>query len=501
MPWNIITNYLSQGWAAFIAFAFIPIYVAYLGLDAYGLIGLFTTLQIWFGLLDLGMSPALGREAARYTAGERSISSYMTLMRTIEVLMVFIAAVIFMVFFYAAEWGSENWFNSTEIKTDSVSVALKVMGFVIAIRFLENIYRSTLLGLQKQVIFNLVFVASATVRAVGAWCVLRFIDASIINFFLWQGIVSVVTLLVLLAVTYYHLKPAHAQFSLSSLKGIGGFAGGMILISITSLMLTQFDKLILSGYLPLDEYGGYMLAVSIAALMFLLITPITQAFYPRFCELVAQKKETDLAKNFHTACQLVMVLTSSLAAVLVLNADIFLSVWLSEVDIPIKTSQVLIILLIGNFVNGLLWVPYHTQLAYAWTSLPILGNVFGILVYFSMIYYALPNYGVLGVAYSWLVLALLLFFGTSWLTFRKILKNEKYDFYINGVLKLAIVAFVIAFICKWFWGILIGQYEWIYLAASLATTLVPTILAADRLKDVRSTVLRVINSYRMKMLG
>lgn len=105
MPWNIITNYLSQGWAAFIAFAFIPIYVAYLGLDAYGLIGLFTTLQIWFGLLDLGMSPALGREAARYTAGERSISSYMTLMRTIEVLMVFIAAVIFMVFFLCCGMG------------------------------------------------------------------------------------------------------------------------------------------------------------------------------------------------------------------------------------------------------------------------------------------------------------------------------------------------------------------------------------------------------------
>jgi hypothetical protein len=49
--------------------AFIPLYIKYHGIEAYGLIGLFALLQAWLGLLDMGMTPILGREMARFTGG------------------------------------------------------------------------------------------------------------------------------------------------------------------------------------------------------------------------------------------------------------------------------------------------------------------------------------------------------------------------------------------------------------------------------------------------
>jgi O-antigen/teichoic acid export membrane protein len=49
--------------------AFIPLYIKYLGIEAYGLIGVYAILQAWLGLLDMGMRPALGREMARFTSG------------------------------------------------------------------------------------------------------------------------------------------------------------------------------------------------------------------------------------------------------------------------------------------------------------------------------------------------------------------------------------------------------------------------------------------------
>ena len=42
---NVVANYLGQGWSALMGLAFIPLYIRYLGMEAYGLIGVFAVLQ------------------------------------------------------------------------------------------------------------------------------------------------------------------------------------------------------------------------------------------------------------------------------------------------------------------------------------------------------------------------------------------------------------------------------------------------------------------------
>ena len=61
---NIYFNYASQAYVALVGIAMVPLYLKYLGLEAYGLIGFFATAQAWIQLLDFGLSPTLGREAA-----------------------------------------------------------------------------------------------------------------------------------------------------------------------------------------------------------------------------------------------------------------------------------------------------------------------------------------------------------------------------------------------------------------------------------------------------
>ena len=58
---NIIANYLGQAWGALMGLAFVPFYIRYLGVEAYGLIGIFLLLQTLLSLLDLGLAPALSR--------------------------------------------------------------------------------------------------------------------------------------------------------------------------------------------------------------------------------------------------------------------------------------------------------------------------------------------------------------------------------------------------------------------------------------------------------
>ena len=65
----MIANYLGQGWAALMGIAFVPLYVKVLGVESYGLVGVFAVLQASLMLLDLGLTPTLSREMARLRTG------------------------------------------------------------------------------------------------------------------------------------------------------------------------------------------------------------------------------------------------------------------------------------------------------------------------------------------------------------------------------------------------------------------------------------------------
>ncbi|HEY4544779.1 MAG TPA: oligosaccharide flippase family protein, partial [Tissierellaceae bacterium] len=65
---NIIANYISQIYVALIGIVILPLYIKYMGAEAYGLIGFFTMMQSIFMLLDLGLTPTISRETARYQA-------------------------------------------------------------------------------------------------------------------------------------------------------------------------------------------------------------------------------------------------------------------------------------------------------------------------------------------------------------------------------------------------------------------------------------------------
>ncbi len=69
VKYNIVANYLGQIWVGLIALVFIPLYIDYLGIEAYGLIALFAVMQSMFVLLDAGMTPTLNREMAKFNAG------------------------------------------------------------------------------------------------------------------------------------------------------------------------------------------------------------------------------------------------------------------------------------------------------------------------------------------------------------------------------------------------------------------------------------------------
>ncbi len=61
---NIAANVAGSAWSAIAGLIFAPIYIHYLGVEAYGVIGVFISLQAVLSILDMGLATTLNREMA-----------------------------------------------------------------------------------------------------------------------------------------------------------------------------------------------------------------------------------------------------------------------------------------------------------------------------------------------------------------------------------------------------------------------------------------------------
>ena len=65
---NFLMGLTSSIWVAALGFLVVPLYLRYLGIGAYGLIGFFATMQAILSLVDFGIVPTINREVARSKA-------------------------------------------------------------------------------------------------------------------------------------------------------------------------------------------------------------------------------------------------------------------------------------------------------------------------------------------------------------------------------------------------------------------------------------------------
>src|SRR2546430_8761870 len=213
-----------------------------------------------------------------------------------------------------------------------VARAIALMGAVIALRFIEAIYVSSLVGLQRQQLEAAVTSTLATVRGVGAVAVLAWISPTITAYFLWQLGISIVTVAIF-AVLVHHVLPRGARpsrFSWNPLLAIWRFAAGMTVITLLAILLTQIDKILMTRLLSLQAFGYYALAAVVANALGMVTAPISAAFYPRFTELATLGEDQPLRTLYHKGSQMVAVLTGSAAVILILFARKVLLLWTTK---------------------------------------------------------------------------------------------------------------------------------------------------------------------------
>jgi O-antigen/teichoic acid export membrane protein len=432
---NVIANYVGSLWIALMAVIFVPLYIRFMGIEAYGLVGFFATLLSVFAVLDMGLSSTLNRELARLTSDNGSERQMQNLVRTLAVIYWAVAVFLVIIVVALSTYISQRWVKAENLSPATVQQAVILMGIAIGLQWPVGFYSGGLMGLQRQVLLNIINVAIATLRGIGAILILWLISPTIQAYFLWQILVSGLQTLLLWGALWRGIPLTREKpgFQLSVLKGVWRFAAGMVGISILATLLTQTDKIILSRMLSLEMFGYYSLSGMVAMSLYRLIGPIFTGVYPRLTQLVAVNDKAALKTLYHSSCQVMSVMILSAAMVLAFFSKSILLVWTQNPVTADQTHVLVSLLVIGTALNGLMSLPYALQLAHGWTRLSFYVNLVSVLVLVPLIFFMTKHFGAIGAALVWVLLNTGYVLIDIQLMHRRILPDEKWHWYCQDV--------------------------------------------------------------------
>lgn len=400
---DILANLLGKGWVALISVLFVPYFLRFLGIEAYGLVGFFITLQTVLLLVDFGFSTTLNRELS--AAGGAAISSEATsLAVSLERVFAGFALLIALVVLFAAPWLVSHWVVLDRLSPTSVEHALQLMGVAIALQLPFMLYAGGLTGLARQPYLNVILASCATLRFGGALLVLM-VAPKIEAFFAWQ--IAAVALQTLWARWIFFRtlrgRSAPPHHVTGALQKHVGFAAGVGMTAALGVVLTQLDKLMLSKLLTLGEYGYYTLAWTLSAMLFMLAGPIVTAFFPRLSAEVA-RDGGDPAGHYHAGCQLLSAVVMPAGALLMLFPAEVLMLWIGDSAVAQHVNGLVVLLSFGTLLNTLAQLPHALQLAFGLPHFGLYANVLSVALAAPALYFGVGQAGVQGAAWVWVAL-------------------------------------------------------------------------------------------------
>jgi O-antigen/teichoic acid export membrane protein len=413
----------SSFWTALVGLAVVPLYIEYLGIDAFGLIGFFATTQAMLSLLDIGLAATLNREIARCSASG-DMCNGRNLLHTLAIIYGATAAILALLIITLAPLIANYWLHSQKISQDTLTHTVALIGFVIACRWPISLYTGALMGMQRLEIIAYITITMVTIGNLGAVTILASVSPTIEAFFIWQAAIALLHVAILRSVAWRVVgRNETHNFDYIGLRRVWRYTLGMSGVAVSGVILMQLDKVILSKMLSLDEFGRYTLAGTVASGLYVLLTPLFNSIYPRMSELVAIDDTDKLIDLYRTGTRIFLAFFFPTAITAAIFANDLLYLWTGNEKLSTSTAPTVSLLLIGTALNGVMHFPYALQLAYGATRIAIGINLTLIIITVPITIILTKYYGAVGGAAGWAILNFIYVLVGTYLTHCSLLKG------------------------------------------------------------------------------
>jgi O-antigen/teichoic acid export membrane protein len=453
---NTIANYAGNVFTALIAFIFIPVYIRYLGIGSYGVIGFFTSLYVFLSFLDLGIGMAINREMSRYYQDPSKADYLRKLSHSLQVIYWAIGLLVGIFLYVLSPFLASNWFAGNEMSASTLYAAFTVLALTIAVRWPYSLYSSGIRGMQHQVVLNVHDLFWAVVKNVGSWLVLKYYRADL-NVFLWyQCLVSFLQTAGTFGILWYYMPAAEGRkrfiFDKEALKNIGRYAAGMGVAYLLASILMQLDKILVSKLVKPSQFGYYMVATNLATLVYNASLPMYMSIFPHFARLVHQQETEQLKKDFHFYSKLLATILLPFSAIIFFAAEEVLWLWTKDRTLAYATAPILQIMIVGTTLNALV-MPVHTLLlAFNRVRFMLFSNLTACIMMVPLTLVLVNFYGVKGGALCIAILYLGFFTLQVIMILRNVgFKREIFNWYTRDILLCWLAVSTVTFLSTRYW--------------------------------------------------
>lgn len=433
---GIAANILANVLIAVIFFVSVPLFIRYLGVEGYGLVGFFIFAQSLVTVLDLGLMTMLTREFAVLSGDKNSDGrNSRDLLRTSEV--IYWSAAVVAGLIWTASAGLLTWFVNPEgIDSTTLYHCFLLMGATFALQFPVSLYTGVLFGLQRQVAISVVSVTLAVFRNLGAVAALHFYSSTPQTFFAWQLIAALlhVPVLVWLVRSALPKFSGSPRFRTAMLTEKWRLVAGIGLITLALTILANQDKFIVARLISLSDFGYYALAAVVANGLHWLVQPIFKAMLPRLSQLAARSDRGSLSLLYHQGCQLLTIVVVPVAALWAIFPNELMLLWQRNGTIADNTDGLVTILMTAAIFNAIFYMPYALQLAHGSTRLHLAATLGGAVLSIPLTILAAVNFGAVGAAAVSVVINLTMILFVVPALHQRLLRDEAVAWFLDDVL-------------------------------------------------------------------
>lgn len=471
---NVLANYVGQIYSMLIGVVVLPFLYKYLGAEAYGLIGFYVMIQSWMVLLDSGLSVTLSRETARLNVLENGLHRIKLTLRSIEGFYLIIVTVAILLFYSLSGVIATRWLTIEKLSINKVITCIQIVGVIISMRWFSSLYQGSLIGFEKQLWVNVYKVVTNTLRFVGAFFVVKYINNDILLYFKYQFLCSIVEY-ILIRRKIYSILPK-TEFLWPSVKLLKEIAPFCLSIAYTSgiwLLFTQTDKLMLSSYLPLGKYGFYSIVISIATVVTQFATPLTQGLLPRMTNLYALGKKDDMMAIYHKGTQFMAIMVCTVCGMIVTYPKEILFMFTGDHAVADWGSTILQLYVLGNGFMALLSFQYYLQYVHGIMKYHVWFNTVFPLVSLPIIYFSINKFGAIGAASAWCGIQIAIFAFWPGVIHRIFAKNHHVRWITQDILPSVLFTFSIMLMLNFTsHGFFTGGRVNIFIMLSITTAIV-----------------------------
>lgn len=472
---NLVFNYLSQFYIGFIGIILIPVYINLMGKESYGLVGFFITIQSLFVILDFGLSSTAIKQVSLYRGGNLSVINYRNIVRSIEQLFLLVALFVAIVFYFSSNYLANSWFSFSILEEQQVKDSLALIGLLASMRWLYSFYRGVVNGYEKILFLSWFGSLMATLKYVVVILALVYIDNGPETFFEFQILVSIVELFTIIIVAYKLLPKANVSWCLENFKHlslVAKFATQVGLIGVLWVLISQSDKFLLSNWLPLDEYGIYMMLVLGASVVTYFNSGMYNVLLPRISVLYTECRFEEVRSIYFLYTRIILLVVSPIVATIFVFSDSVLWLW-SHKSYEKDIYDTFSLLVLGNLFVPLLAFPYLLQYANSDFKVALSTNTFVVFITPFSLYFMFNSYGTVGVGVSWLSLMFISVLLSTYFVHRKYLNEDKWYWLFNLVMPLIILPFVMAYFLKYMtFNHILNYFEIVFVYSFILGTLV-----------------------------